>query len=613
MPRITPDIVSALKAQADVADIIGRFLPLKRSGNGRFLAVCPFHDDHSPSMSINSAMGIYKCFACGAAGDVIKFVQEHEGIDFLNAVQWIAKEIGFPLPEGTSDQPENDNRAIALQLHELATAFYEKQLRQCPEALRYLEERSIQDKTINLFRLGWAPREGLLSHALREGFTRSHLLEFGLVSERETGGANDRFRERLQFPIQNLTGKVLAFGGRTLQKSHGNIPKYLNSPETLLYHKSHVLYGLHQARHAINSTREAIVVEGYFDVAQLHQAGISNTIAVSGTAFSEQQAKILARYAQKIYLVFDGDEAGRKAVRRSLDVLLPLPVEVRVLMLMPGEDPDSIVRTGGADAFLSRLPKSTDFLDFLTGRSSMQSPEERSRVYQEAGELIGRIGDPLLSKEYTELAARRFALRPSMITQAGAPKTQNNRRKVSANQDLLETFTEPPRLEYRLAALLFQHPMLFGPAVKLLDPAWLESQPLAEILDHALALQEEKQGVQVKVLLERLPEALHAYLTHLPPEEWSARSAELEFTESLLLLAERWLERKRQQLRTMDCQTDAQEDFRLRKRLDIQGFMRDLHKLKTALRAGELTADGVLRRYQNLRDTLTQSIDMGEP
>ncbi|MCF0221876.1 MAG: DNA primase, partial [Fibrobacter sp.] len=352
------EIIQQLKTQTDIATVIESFLPLKRSGNGRYLGVCPFHNDRSPSMNVNPSLGIYKCFACGAAGDVFKFVQEHEKLDFKGAVEWVANFTGFVLP--SLGAPENaeivEEREKVRRLNELACQWFESQLTLSQKALAYLNSRNITEETRKRFHIGYAPdgREGFISHAVKNGFSPLDCVKAGLAVEKEHGGISDKFRDRLMIAIQNITGIIVAFGGRDLSENKDpnfKVAKYMNSPESALYHKSDILFGLHHSRQSIAKENSVIIVEGYFDMISLYQGGVTNVVAASGTALTENHASILARYAKTAYLVFDGDAAGQKATLRSLEIVLPKGIAPRVFALSRPDgtkiDPDNFVNEQG--------------------------------------------------------------------------------------------------------------------------------------------------------------------------------------------------------------------------------------------------------------------------
>ena len=418
MPFYPNEVIQQLKAQADISLVIQQFIPLKKSGNGRFVGMCPFHDDHSPSMSVNPTLGIYKCFACGAGGDVFKFVQEHEKIDFNGAVEWVANFVGFPLPNFASKESAEvtEERAMVRKLNELACEWFEQQLALSPKALEYLAKRNISESTRREFHIGYAPdgREGFIGYAARNGFSPRDCVKAGLATEKKNGGIADKFRDRLMIAIQNQSGIVVAFGGRDLAPKQEGFerPKYMNSPDTALYNKSDILFGLNHSRSSIAKENAVIIVEGYFDLISLYQGGVTNVVAASGTALTETHASILSRYAKTAYLVFDGDAAGRKATLRSLEIVLPKGIAPRIFALSRPDgtkiDPDNFVNERGADAFRTELSKAEDWLSYLSHEMPTTSLEDRANFITYAKSIIKSINNPELRNEYLKLVSERF-------------------------------------------------------------------------------------------------------------------------------------------------------------------------------------------------------------
>lgn len=487
------EIIQQLKAHADIALVIENFVPLKRSGNGRYLGVCPFHDDRSPSMNVNPSLGIYKCFACGAGGDVFKFVQEHEKMDFKGAVEWVANFTGFALPQlgAPEDSEKTEERAMVRRLNELACEWFEQQLTLSPKALQYLSSRHITDETRKLFHIGYAPdgREGFIGYAVKNGFSPLDCVKAGLAVEKENGGISDKFRDRLMIAIQNLSGVIVAFGGRDLSDNKDfKRAKYMNSPESALYHKSDILFGLHQSRQSIAKENAVIIVEGYFDMISLYQGGVTNVVAASGTALTETHASILARYANTAYLVFDGDAAGQKATLRSLEIVLPKGIAPRVFALSRPDgtkiDPDNFVNERGADAFRAALRESEDWLSYLARQHDMQSPEERARFVTYTKSLVKSITDRELQNQYVKLIAERFNTSRS-LAQVKSLKPQKGfeeRRPMAANaatsapevipqleQAATLDWASIPPMEIRFANLVLRNPTLMDRALEYFD------------------------------------------------------------------------------------------------------------------------------------------------
>ena len=378
MPRFPADFVSKLKDQADIVEVVGRYVQLKKQGSA-YLGVCPFHQDHKPSMHVTPSMGIYKCFACGAGGDVFKFVQEHEHVEFLEAVKIVAELVGVPLPAEESEDPREEARrkeqARLLEMHRLACDFFQTELRNCETAKEYLKGRGLTGRTAKEFALGWAPDswDALPDFLRGRGYSDKEILLSGMGKAREGGnGLYGRFRARVMFPIFSPSKSVIGFTGRTLDPEEP--AKYLNSPETPIYHKGDVLFGLSHAREEIRKKGRAVVVEGNVDVIQLWQGGVRNVVAASGTAFTPAQARLLKRIADGVVLVFDGDAAGQHATDRSLPILFAQGLEVRILALSDGKDPDDFVREKGGEGTSSQEALYRYFSAYKVGTEKAPEP-----------------------------------------------------------------------------------------------------------------------------------------------------------------------------------------------------------------------------------------------
>lgn len=571
MARITPQIIEELKTQSDIVTIIDQYVPLRQKGSN-WAGVCPFHEDHSPSMIVTPSMGIYKCFACGAGGDVFKFLQEHEKIDFPAAVEIVAKECGYILPEDKPETPQQKAQrakfSIVADANEMATKWFQNQLQRSESTMKYLIERGVESKTIETLKIGWAPDswDALIGESNRQGISRKDLIEAGLVKENDKGKSYDAFRGRLIFPIQGLSNKVIAFGGRTLINDPA---KYYNSPETALYSKSNVLYGLNHARKSIATTQEVIFVEGYFDFLQLFQHGIQNVVSVSGTALTTGHAQILKRYAKKAYLVFDGDEAGQKAARRSISILLPHGIETKILLLPDGEDPDSLVRDHGANEFRQRIQQGLDIIDFTLEDNNYQnaSPEEKFELVNKIKELVALIPNQIVRNEYIRKAASRLGIEEQLIHKAHAPSNNYNNRQNSpsnyqknnssqnsyhqnnSHQHIPAQFNS---IELRMITLVLKNKDLHVTALNTLDTELFIQNQLAEIIDYAMALLEERGTLELPLLYDRLPKNLRHIFISLADEEWSEENALIEYTDTLLQMKIKSIENQRKALKNTE-------------------------------------------------------------
>jgi len=537
MSFYSDETIRQLKETADISLIIEQFIPLKRIGGGKFLGLCPFHNDSNPSMNVNPHIGIYKCFACGAGGDVFKFVMEHEKVNYRTAIEFVANTVGFVLPKLTQIQDENsEEKDLIRKINEFAAAWFKEQLLKSEFAKKYLEQRGITEKTRDLFGLGYAPQIGFLEAASKNGFKPEAVLKAGLAAEKD-GKAYDKFRDRLMIPICSLSGAIVGFGGRDLG---GNSPaKYMNSPETLIYNKSEILFGLNQSRKAISKENSVILVEGYFDVISMFQSGVENVVAISGTALSETQTKLLARYTKSAFISLDGDAAGQTATERCIEVLLSQSFAIKIVNLTTesGEkaDPDSLVRQGGAEAFKKLQERAKNWLNYLADKSPLSSPEEKANFVLRTKKLIASMNNPELKKQYLNLLNERFGADKNL------PALQT--KKILANQtkETTETVSEIPWKslpsdEIWLVSVIFRNPELQSIAIKICDPCILSSRWLAELLDYGYALFEETGKIDLKVLYDKLPAAHIDLLNRLPEKPWTNKSAIMDFSNAFLNL-----------------------------------------------------------------------------
>ena len=359
--------VDDLKQQADIVTVIQDYVSLRKTG-ATYKGLCPFHGEKTPSFHVNRDKGFFHCFGCGVGGDVFKFLELHEKIGFPEAVKQLAQRFGMSLPELEQNDEQRagaQERETLLKIHEVAAAWFSAQLAS-PAAARVralVANRGVSDETGTAIGLGWAPpqREGLKSALLGQGFSLPMLLRAGLLVQRDDGSVIDRFRNRLMIPICRDTGAVIAFGGRALEADQQ--PKYLNSPETPIYSKGRTLYGLNLSKAAIRQGGFAVLVEGYFDFAQVFQAGVQPVVASCGTALTPQQAQQLRRFTGKVVLSFDPDAAGQAAATKSCEMLVAEGFEVNVATLPAGDDPDTFVRKHGRDAYGERLRRSQPYLE----------------------------------------------------------------------------------------------------------------------------------------------------------------------------------------------------------------------------------------------------------
>ena len=422
---IPDSFIQDLLARVDVADVVGRYVQLKKGGIN-LLGLCPFHNEKSPSFTVSPTKQFYHCFGCGAHGSAITFLIEHTGASFPEAVRTLASAVGMSVPEENRSPGQKaatarrrDEVSAHTKVLETAQTLYLAQLRETPAAIRYLKERGLTGEIAKEFGLGWASTD---RQALAKAFTRYDdplLVESGLVIEAEDGRRYDRFRERVMFPIRNVKGEIVGFGGRIIGKGE---PKYLNSPETPVFSKGNELYGLFEARTAIRSEGCVIVVEGYMDVVGLAQLGVRNAVATLGTATTPVHIQKLLRSSDKIIFSFDGDGAGRRAAWRALQSCLPLlrdDISIRFLFLPAEHDPDSYIRQFGEEAFRASLAESdalsTFFLNELGSRHALKEVEGRSALVHEARPLLALIPQITLKVQLQNEFARLAQLTPEEL------------------------------------------------------------------------------------------------------------------------------------------------------------------------------------------------------
>lgn len=397
---------------ADIVEVVEDYVKLKRSGRS-YKGLCPFHNEKTPSFHVTPDLGIYKCFGCGESGDVFNFVMSMEGIGFVEALRTLGERYGVSLPEEENEEFDEEHHLREGIYHALryAGVFFYRQLLESPEAARardYLEERGYPRTIIKKFGLGYAPADGekLLRAAIDSGLNEEYLLEGGLIKPSTRGqGYYDTFRGRLMFPIFNPSGKVIAFAGRVLGKEKA--AKYINSPQTKVYNKSEVLYGINFARNEIRKRGEVLLVEGYTDVITLHQHGIENVVASSGTSLTLPQMNLLHRYGDTITMLYDSDAAGQKAMKRGIDIALAEGMDVKMLELPEGEDPDSFVRQFGKVSFLeAKKEESEDYLSYIIGKAReegrWEDPAQKKKVISEAVEHIAHIPDSVAQETYVQ-------------------------------------------------------------------------------------------------------------------------------------------------------------------------------------------------------------------
>lgn len=418
------EFIEQLKSSVDIVRVVGEYVRLKRAGSGpRYVGLCPFHHEKTPSFSVHSTHQFYKCFGCGAGGDVIRFVMEIERLTFWEAVKLLAERNGIPLPrQGAHGDEESRRRAALYEMHELAGRLF-RELLGSPagrEAREYLERRGVSRAAAEEFGLGLSERGGqMLVRAFeRAGFPHELMEESGLVLRRNDGtGFYDRFRGRLMFPIHSESGKLVGFGGRAL--AEGDEPKYLNSPETPIYRKSQILYNLNRAKRAIEEEGRAVLVEGYMDAIGVWSAGVRNVVAVCGTSLTPLQVRSLRRHAPEAVLNFDSDRAGAAATEKHIPVLLEEGMRVQVLELAGGKDPDEFIREHGAERYRQALGAARSYFHWLADRArarfDLRRPDGRVAAFQFLLPAIQRMPDRLDRLAVAQDLAEYLRMEPDVV------------------------------------------------------------------------------------------------------------------------------------------------------------------------------------------------------
>jgi DNA primase len=406
-----------IRLRADIATVVGRYVKLKQSGQ-TLKGLCPFHKEKTPSFHVNPSRGFFHCFGCGKGGDVFKFVQEIEGVGFPEALAMLAAETGVTLTRAGRCEAPGETTGPSLSKTEMvavnamAAGFFYNQIRSCPEAIDYFKSRGLAAETVRDFKLGYALPgwSSLITFAESKGITIDTLVACGCAVRKEDGGVYDRFRDRIIFPLVDLSGRVIGFAGRGMEKDA--TPKYLNSPETALYRKKEFLYGLNFTRQYVKEEKTVLVVEGYMDFLTLFQAGVRNAVATSGTAMTPEHAHIIKRFASRVVLAFDGDEAGQVAAQRGIFTLAPFDFDVSVLVLPPEEDPDSFVKKNGPDPFRALIAKARPANEFIIDKAIAEhggkTPRGQKAVIAQMAPLMQSMGDALAKARFKRDLADRL-------------------------------------------------------------------------------------------------------------------------------------------------------------------------------------------------------------
>jgi DNA primase len=504
--------IDDLRLQANIVQVVQEYVPLKRVGR-TYKGLCPFHSEKTPSFHVDPEKGFFHCFGCGVGGDVFKFLELHEKAAFPDAVRVLAQKFGVALPEMAEgdDNARQDAalREALLKAHEVAAAYFREQLAS-PAGVRarqQLKDREVSPQTIEQLGLGYAPssRDGLKSRLFKQGFQEGILLQSGLIVRRDSGEVVDRFRNRLMVPICRDTGSVIAFGGRQMDTDQGG-PKYLNSPETPIYSKSRTLYGLNLTKPQIRKAGYAVLVEGYFDFAQLFQSQAAPAVASCGTALTPQQAQLLHRFTSKVVLSYDPDAAGQGAAARSCEMLVTEGFDVNVIALDKGADPDTFIRQKGPESYRERLRGSRPYLEYLldqaAGGLDLAHDDNRRQFLGRMLTVAAWIPDAAARDQFADRIAHKARITEEVVRAEIKKAAAGRRTSVTARE--LPSFGTLKQAEKALIWGLIHDTGVAIDALAELDEEDLENLAGREILEVARSLQNTAPELLPSALLQRL-------------------------------------------------------------------------------------------------------------
>ncbi len=568
------DFAQTLKAQADIVKVIGEYVRLKKTGAQNYTGLCPFHKEKSGSFSVNAARGFFYCFGCHEKGDVFSFVMKLENVSFPEAVRTVAGKVGIAMPKREFGSPEEAReaglRGKLIDIHEVAAQYFEAQLKS-PEAARareYLTGRGLTVETIAKFRIGYAPDDfNDMRDRLRGHFAEEVLRASGLFSSKEQADGSGgpmyaRFRKRITFPIANEQGKVIAFTARALDSDEKSGPKYMNSPETPLYSKGHVLFNLDKAKADMRTLDFALLVEGQMDCISVYMAGIRNVMATSGTAFTELQARLLGRFTKQVIVNFDPDTAGAAAAEKSIALLTEEEFSVKVVALEGGLDPDRYIREQGVQAYMAALRGAQRHSDYLIERARTQfgtrTPEAKVKAMNFLLPHIRRMPNRLHRDEFAADAAQKLGIDSAVMREE--LKQAAAQRKESVRARSAEPATETERVLLRALVLPAGDPARGLAAGELVEhPEWVEGLPTGELLealahgapsDNPLdaAPDDESRGVLARVLLQT------------DETSGGSETTVAQVADALHTLEGQRLERRQRELRALLSEADRRGD-----------------------------------------------------
>ena len=591
------DFAQLVKQQADIVRIIGEYLKLRKTGAQNYTGLCPFHKEKTGSFSVNATHGYYYCFGCHEKGDVFNFVMKMEGLSFPEAVRAVATKAGIALPKREFSSPEEARqygeqaglRRQLIDLHEAATQYFEAQLK-APEAARareYLTGRGVPAETIKTFRIGYAPDDyNHMRDSLRPHFAEEAMRASGLFSSKDksddglpTGELYARFRKRITFPIANEAGKVIAFTARALDPDDKNA-KYLNSPETVLYTKGNVLFNLDKAKSEMRKSDFAVLVEGQMDCISVYMAGIRNVLAISGTAFTETQVRLLGRFTKRVIVNFDPDTAGATAAEKSIALLTEEDFDVKLVTLEGGFDPDRFVREKGIQAYGAALRAAKRHSDYLIERARQLFPGRTAEAKVSAMNFllphIRRMAHPIRRNQFAEDAANKLGIDSALMRQELKQAAAHRLASVPAQRT--EPMTETERILLRALVLPESNPARALAARSLAEnSAWIADLATSDLLD-TLANAPVPSNPLDAAATEEARAHLAQALEYTPAKKGPALTAQVE--DALDTLEMRRLERRQRELRSQIAEADRRGDQEMltqliAEKLDVDRKLRD--------------------------------------
>lgn len=560
------DVINRVRDSVDIVDLVSGYVSLKKTGRNH-TGLCPFHSEKTPSFSVNPDKQIFHCFGCGVGGDAFKFLELQEGLNFPEAVRKLADRAGVSLPAQTKrgqTKKDSDERSALVKLVAEAAEYYRKEFGGPAggAARDYLEKRGVNERIITEFGLGFARPEwdGLLRFLKQKGFTAAQMERAGLVVKRSEGeGYYDRFRGRIIFPIRDISGKAVAFGGRVMDAA---LPKYLNSPETPLYSKSNTLFCLDMAKEQGRRLGYFIIVEGYLDAIACHQHGVRNAVATLGTALTEGHLRLLRRFAGKLVLIFDPDPAGVRASLRGFDLFVGSRMKVNVVSLPDNDDPDTFLQRRGRDAFAARLRESVKFMDFVlsqvVGEGSAASIDEK---VEKAGEMLGfiaKLPSGIERDHYLKKTAEALDLDESLLRQEMRPKgpSQPGREKTASPVHA----THRPKAEEILVHLLLKDEAIARSLKDRLSAEDFSDPLLRRAVQRIFKILEIQERVETRVLLQEGDEELNSLISHYSVLEMDYDDPEKNFNDCVDAIRQQNHRRRMKALISAIRQAEAKGD-----------------------------------------------------